>query len=506
MALTQQSVRYEYEPYPSLLDCCGGWFRTCLIVSVTLALGIAAGIVIDRRVLSANGFLQPTSPSDGNAQDEDNTPSSLGCYPAIREEDLGSDADVTDMNMFDQHCIEYPDEHHCRMGLPFFRRIMQTGQSMTDCASFCMSKMMDLSGISSSPSGQRFCRCGASENDILIWGDDAARPNLLLPTHLRNSEGCSMVIYKTPKNNNMDFLAAHMEMNDKESRYVAAVRMGMNRGYLHEDEHSTDYTGPEQPNSGQANDENYRACFPYACASGGVWTNKVDGIVTINYYFDTGLGTAAKSTFREAIESYETKTCIRFRESSSRPTVKVHSSNPSSCSATVGYPGMWGEGNLNMGWCNTMTSVGNVVHELGHIIGRTHTQRRPDATRQYKGKGPYLKINWQNVPSNWKSQYSPSSSAYIGSNYQGAGDPFEGHADYDYTSIMSYGPGGVGAGARMEALNPAYQWSMGQRNGMSAADVLTVKDMYQCGRSAAAPAANLCLGVFIAALVAAMLH
>jgi len=503
--LTQTS---RYEPYPSVLDGCGGWFRTFATVFVSLCAGIGAGILIDRTVLGTKN-LEPSQ--DGSSQNhgrgmdiqlEDKTPSTVGCYPAINEED-GED----DTSIYDYYCVDNPNLRHCRMGLPFFRFTLQAGMSFVDCASFCMSKMMDLSGLSNSPSGKQICRCGASEHNYLTWGDEA-KLNLLPPKHLNNQQGCGLVIYQTPSHDNFNLLAEMMEMNQHDGRYVAGVRMGVPSSSLHEDEKPTGETPPPQPvllGGPNGQDQSYRACYPYACAEGGAWTTKEGAIVPINYYF-SNLGAAAQSTFKRAIASYEEKTCLRFRESTSKPRFRIDSANPNSCSATVGYPGTWQDGHLNMGWCNTMGSLGNVIHELGHIIGRTHTQRRPDATQAYAGHGPYLRIQWQNVPSDWRSQYTPSKSAYIGSNYQGKGDPFDGYMQYDYTSIMSYGPGGVNSGARMIATNSAYQGQMGQRDGMTDMDILAVKDMYQCGAdgSGVGPAASPCFGVFVAVLAAAI--
>eukprot|EP00930_Biecheleria_cincta_P028011 TRINITY_DN19556_c0_g2_i1.p1 TRINITY_DN19556_c0_g2~~TRINITY_DN19556_c0_g2_i1.p1 ORF type:complete len:579 (-),score=66.98 TRINITY_DN19556_c0_g2_i1:262-1998(-) len=489
----------------SSLDCCGGWFRTFGVAFVAFLAGSACVFIIDRTVLST-GSLRPgsigtdsiVSPSVAeDARLAAKTPSEVGCYPAINEED-GED------NLFDWTCADNPQKEYCRMGLPFFHLRMASGETLVDCVSFCLSKMMDLCGISVTPNGANVCRCGASENNYLVWGDSPARANLLLPRHLNNQDGCSLRIYKTPEKDDFDSILAMTEINADESTYIAGVTRGMRPDALREEEKAVDATPPPQPIVGDQ-DEALRFCYPHACADGGVWTTKQGSLVVINYYF-SGLGPAAKATFAQAAAAYERTTCLRFRESSQKPTFRVDSSNPNSCSATVGFPGTWGEGHLNMGWCNSMASLGNVIHEIGHIIGRTHTQRRPDATRTYMQQGPFLKINWENVPTDWRAQYTPSKDAYIGSNRQSATDPFEGHMRYDYASIMSYGPGGVGSKARMEALDPTYQSQMGQRDGLTDLDILTIKDMYQCGTSGAVPVhPNWCFAILLAVLVKAAL-
>jgi len=265
-------------------------------------------------------------------------------------------------------------------------------------------------------------------------------------------------------------------------------------------------TPQPQPTLGgdQAQDGGLRFCYPNACAPGGPWTTKQSDLtVVINYYF-SNLGQAAQATFLRAKAEYERTTCLRFVQSSSRPTFRVDSANPNSCSATVGYVGSGGEGHLNMGWCNSMASLGNVIHEIGHIIGRTHTQKRPDATRNYLNQGPYLIMNWQNIPSDWRSQYSASSTAYVGSNEQSALDPFQGSMRYDYLSIMSYGAGGVGSKARMTAVDSSKQLQMGQRDGLTDLDILAIKDMYQCGVAGAVPLRpNWCFAILLAAFVKA---
>jgi hypothetical protein len=53
---------------------------------------------------------------------------------------------------------------------------------------------------------------------------------------------------------------------------------------------------------------------------------------------------------------------------------------------------------VNLGFCDGFDEAGSIIHELGHAVGMNHEQKRPDATSDYHGKGPYITINWENVP------------------------------------------------------------------------------------------------------------
>lgn len=498
--------------WPSL-DCWGGWFRTFGVAFVAFCAGFSLCIILDRTVFGT-GCLSSASASTssiitaGMAQDitptsitpSSKTPSQVGCYPAITED--GEDG------LYDWTCADNPEKAYCRMGLPFFRLPMASGESLVDCVSFCLSKLMDLCGISVDSEGKNICRCGASENNYLVWGDSPAKANLQPPKHLNSQDQCSLIMFKTPEHDDFNEVLAMMEVSADDSSYIAGVIQGRRPENMIEGEEPVQATPPPQPViDGQASDTGgLRFCYPNACADGGAWTTKQpDLTVKINYYF-SNLGPAAQATFIKAKQEYERTTCLRFVQSSAKPTFKIDSSNPNSCSATVGYPGTWSDGHLNMGWCNSMAQLGNVIHEIGHIIGRTHTHKRPDATRTYMGEGPYLKINWQNIASDWRSQYTASRNAYIGSNEQSAGDPFQGHMRYDYLSIMSYGPGGTGSKAKITAMDSRYQLQMGQRDGLTELDILTVKDMYQCGVAGAVPLRpNLCFAILLAAFVKAVL-
>ena len=92
----------------------------------------------------------------------------------------------------------------------------------------------------------------------------------------------------------------------------------------------------------------------------------------------------------------------------------------------MGWPGFWGSSpsysRINLGWCNDMSAVGNMVHEIAHAIGMNHEHKRADAAQEYNGHGPHLIMHWQNIDAGWLSQYTPDYKSYIGSTNQGLGD------------------------------------------------------------------------------------
>lgn len=226
------------------------------------------------------------------------------------------------------------------------------------------------------------------------------------------------------------------------------------------------------------------SCFPNACGpGGGPWPAKAqDGLVYINYWFDTSADANRRAVFQAAVAEWAAKTCIRFVQQSVKPRVLVGSFDTSSCSAIVGYPGNGNVGKVNLGWCSTMSSKGSVIHELGHVVGMNHEQNRPDATTAMQTPvgsfGPFLTVYWNNIAADWQSQYTGDDRSYIGSNLQSSQDPFSGYAQYNYESIMHYGR--TPNNPNFDTTNPIYNSVVGQRTGLSPGDISQVNDLYQC--------------------------
>lgn len=78
-----------------------------------------------------------------------------------------------------------------------------------------------------------------------------------------------------------------------------------------------------------------------------------------------------------------------------------------------------------MGSCNNKARTGSVAHELGHILGLQHTQKRPD-------RDNFIHVHWNRFIPTKKEQYLTSPYDYTGADGK--------FAKYDLESIMHYSP------------------------------------------------------------------
>lgn len=199
----------------------------------------------------------------------------------------------------------------------------------------------------------------------------------------------------------------------------------------------------------------------------------------IPYYFDPALDATRKATFRKAAEAWGAVTCIHFVEAASEPpapSVLVDALEPEACYVThIGYPGDHTYAVVNLGWCDSDRYVGNIIHELGHVLGMNHEQKRPDAIHKYHGHGPHLVVHWEKVDAKWLDQYRPDPDSYMGSIHDGEGDPHSGYAPYDFGSIMHYPTGN-----HFDTIPHEKASLTGNRQSLSDGDILQILDQYQC--------------------------
>jgi len=165
------------------------------------------------------------------------------------------------------------------------------------------------------------------------------------------------------------------------------------------------------------------------------------------FSFMGNLSNETKDAFREAAELIVRSTCVRFVETPDGPTTKIRifSTDPLRCAASkVG----WSQGvDLHLGWCNTAFHLGAILHELGHVMGLINEEQRTDRGDFVKSAVPILAGA---VPRN-----------------------------YDISSVMQ-GTDVVSI-PLLDSKLGVHDPQIGQRSGLSAIDVLKLREIYDCG-------------------------
>ncbi|KAK3738820.1 hypothetical protein QZH41_008632, partial [Actinostola sp. cb2023] len=161
-------------------------------------------------------------------------------------------------------------------------------------------------------------------------------------------------------------------------------------------------------------------------------------------------------------EPWSTKTCLKFKQRT-KERGYVEFKYDGHCRARVGYTGLAGQ-LVSIGSKRNPCTLGSSIHELGHAIGFFHEHSRPD-------RDDFININTGNIRRGAKGNFRKDNGAFVDS---------RGH-DYDYGSIMHYSryQGNNRRGAVVIQPKKA-NVEIGQRNGLSDADIVQTKDMYKC--------------------------
>uniref|UniRef100_A0A0K0EY42 Metalloendopeptidase n=1 Tax=Strongyloides venezuelensis TaxID=75913 RepID=A0A0K0EY42_STRVS len=199
----------------------------------------------------------------------------------------------------------------------------------------------------------------------------------------------------------------------------------------------------------------------------GVPTSKWPVTEKIKYTFDSTMDENNKVVVRNAIREIESKTCVRFIYTPTKPS-GAHLYYIKYASGTfcgLSYIGRVLPSNPIYLSFSCENSVGIAVHETLHALGLNHEQLRGD-------RDEYIQINWENIN---PQQYDFFA---IADNKQ-----FTSYGvQYDYGSIMHYDQliaSSNGKPSMTAKINPSVnQRLMGQRRGLSERDVEIIEKMF----------------------------
>lgn len=180
----------------------------------------------------------------------------------------------------------------------------------------------------------------------------------------------------------------------------------------------------------------------------------------IPYEIDEELPFANKLAILQAIEHWQKRTKIEFIELNSKNRIKYQDyitfipTTGTTCASFVGRQG--GKQIIALSSrCNSM----NTVHEIGHALGLWHEQSRAD-------RDNYISILWENIEEEYK--YNFNQHLTDGRDY----------GEYDYQSIMHYGPLSFSKNGQMTLVPLIEGMEIGQRNSLSPKDVAAINAMY----------------------------
>ncbi|VDK60981.1 unnamed protein product [Onchocerca ochengi] len=178
----------------------------------------------------------------------------------------------------------------------------------------------------------------------------------------------------------------------------------------------------------------------------------------IPYAMSNQYSSYSRSVIAAAMEEYTQHTCIRWVPRSVEDYDYIYIMPDRGCYSMVGKTG--GKQTVSLG--TGCIQKGIIMHELMHAVGFFHEQSRTD-------RDNHITVLWENIQPGMQGQFEKYDHGIIDSL----------GADYDYDSIMHYGPRAF-SGNGQPTLVPKIPIAIGQRLHFSTLDIFKINKLYNC--------------------------
>ncbi|XP_056401089.1 embryonic protein UVS.2-like [Hyla sarda] len=203
---------------------------------------------------------------------------------------------------------------------------------------------------------------------------------------------------------------------------------------------------------------NLKVIYTLGC-QGCLWPKSENGNVLVPYIFVSNYSYDHLNVIRNAMQEFESLTCVRFvPRSEELAYLSIISSD--GCLSVVGRLGGAQAVQLEAPGCMFR---GVIQHELNHALGFYHEISRPDRDK-------YIIINYENIAPGFESAFDV---VYGAQNLS---------LEYDYDSVMHFNMYAYAEKSSLPTIipTPNPNVAIGQRDGLSVLDVEAIKRLYNC--------------------------
>ncbi|XP_028813192.1 high choriolytic enzyme 1-like isoform X2 [Denticeps clupeoides] len=188
------------------------------------------------------------------------------------------------------------------------------------------------------------------------------------------------------------------------------------------------------------------------------WTKSTNGLVPVPYVLSSAFSSSDKQMIATAMNTFHTKTCIRFVPRTTQTDyLSIESKN--GCYSSLGRQGGQQTVSLNTNGC---IYNGVIQHELNHALGFYHEHTRSD-------RDQHVTINYANIVPGMAYNFDKQNT-----NNQ--------NTPYDYSSVMHYAKDAFTIQYGLDTITPIPDSSVpiGQRVDLSSIDILRINKLYGC--------------------------